>query len=47
MEPEDLVGWIVLVITSDGESQLLSNAKNTEQVRETLRIAADNVPDIP
>jgi hypothetical protein len=41
--PEDLLGWIVLAITSDGQSRVLTNGKNPEQVSATLHAAADRV----
>lgn len=45
IRPEDLVGWVVLAITSEGQTLVLSNARSAEQVRETMRSAALRIED--
>jgi len=40
VQPEDLIGWVVLAITNDGQTRVMTNAGTEEQLQAVLKAAA-------
>jgi hypothetical protein len=40
IDPADLVGWIVLAITNDSQTRVMTNATSQEQLQAALKAAA-------